>query len=286
MTAAGSPAKGPPPKKGTTVVTTTVATTTTLPATTVEAPAPPPPAGPTAAPLADISLTTLSPDAGPLYASSTVTFTSVVTNRGPDTATGVYLAADLDGASVVGAVTASGSCSTAGALACTLGELPDGASAVVTVTLAPAAGSRTVVDAARSGADQADPATPNNVSRSELAVLPGHAGAPVLAAAPLGARASGGARLLTTSIHVDEPATIFVGLVDAAGKAVPMLPRTLVDYLPALRPHMVIPHAVDRARWVPLSLRFAGPAGRGYRLVVRAVAPNGATATTTVRFAG
>jgi hypothetical protein len=46
----------------------------------------------------------------------------------------------------------------------------------------------------------------------------------------------------------------------------------------------VIPHVVDRARWVPLQLRIGGPAGKLYRIVIRAKGPDGASSTTSVTF--
>jgi hypothetical protein len=237
--------------------------------------------------LADVSVST-STSATELYDGSTATYTSVVTNRGPNTATGVYLSVEAEGGSVVGAAAQSGHCATAAGVECALGTLADGASTTVVVTLTAGGGNLDVL--LRSGADEPDPETVNNVSRSDSAVLPGHAGAPVLALRgssfqpPLHARVSGKARVVTTTIHVDEPATLYVQVLDGAGHAVRMLPGTLVDYLPAQRPHTTISHAVDHAQWVPLGLRFAARAGRTYRVFVKAVAANGIAATQTIHF--
>lgn len=313
VAASGHPGKGKGPKKWTSTVTTTVATTTTVPTTTTvettttvattttvssTSTVASPPVTTTVATrarrilqvpqLADISVSTTSAGPTAVYDGSVVTYTSVVTNNGPDTATGVYLAVDAEGASVVGAAAQGGSCASAAGVECELGTLARGASTTVSVTLTAATGSRSLEALLRSGADQPDPEIANNLSRSDSAVLPGHAGAPVLSLRggsfepPLHARVSGKARLVSTSIHVDEPATLFVQVLDGAGHVVRLLAGTLVDYLPSHRAHTVIPHAVAGAQWVPLSLRFAAPASRTYRIVVRAVAGNGVAATQTI----
>jgi hypothetical protein len=75
-----------------------------------------------------------------------------------------------------------------------------------------------------------------------------------------------------------------VQVLDAKGQPVTMLPGTLVNYLPARRPHLLIPHQIDRALWIPLQLRIRGTTGRLYRIVARAIGPDGSSATTTIRF--
>jgi hypothetical protein len=260
-----------------------VSTTTT----TIEpAPAPPPPPA-----RADVSVRTLPPAAASIFADATVTYTSIVTNAGPDTATGVFLTAAPYGARVAAMQASQGSCSGADTVQCAVGSLSSGASAVVSLTYAPTAGSTAVLFDARVGADQPDPDTGNNLGRVQTAVLPGHAGAPVLAAAgggafapPLVARGSGAVRILTSSLHVDEPATVYVRVYDGAGKVITMLPGTLVDYRPAQRDHTVIPQAIDGARWVALRLRVGRTKTTSYRVVVRAVGPDGDAATTTLLF--
>jgi hypothetical protein len=280
-----APAK--PPKKTTSTVTTTVATTTTVTATTttqvVVTPSP-------RQTVADISVTTMPPAATVFFAESTPTYTSVVTNTGPDTATGVYLTVQPDGARVLGSFATGGSCTTAAVVDCSLGSLASGASAVVTVTLQPATGSGDVVHTAQAGAEEPDPQAGNNITRLETPVFAGHPGAPALATPggafqpPLFARASGNAWVVSTTVHIDEPAKLTVQVLDAKGQPVTMLPGTLVNYLPARRPHRLIPHQIDRALWVPLQLRIHGTSGRNYRIVARATGPDGSSSSTTIRF--
>jgi hypothetical protein len=302
---AGQSVKPPakPPKKTTSTVTTTVATTTTVAATTTVATTTtlatttvlPPTTQIVAAPsphqpVADISVTTMAPVATAFFAESTPTYTSVVTNTGPDTATGVYLTVQPDGARVLASVAAGGSCSTAAGVECSLGSLASGASAVVTVTLQPVTGSSHVVHTAQAGADEPDPQAGNNITRRETPVFAGHPGPPALATPggafqpPLFARAIGNAWVVSTTVHIDEPARLTVQVLDAKGQPVTMLAGTLVNYLPARRPHLLIPHQIDRALWVPLQLRIRGTSGRNYRIVARATGPDGSSSSTTIRF--
>jgi uncharacterized repeat protein (TIGR01451 family) len=291
---AGAPNK--PPKTTTTVTTvqttttvrtTTVQTTTTAPTTTVQVPPPPPPPRQL---VADISVTTLAPAGTAFFADSTATYTSVVTNTGPDAATGVYLSVQPEGARILASSAAGGSCSSSTAVDCALGSLASGASAVVSVTLAPASGSADVVHIARAGAAEPDPQTTNNLTRVETPVLAGHAGAPELTTPggafqpPLFARHSGNAWEVSTTVHLDEPASLSVQVLDAKGRPVAMLPGSLVNYLPARRPHTLIPHQIDRAQWVPLQLRIGGATGRVYGILARAVGPDGSSSTTTIHF--
>jgi uncharacterized repeat protein (TIGR01451 family) len=62
-----------------------------------------------------------------------VTYTSIVTNAGPDTATGVFLDVAPVGARVVSSQPSAGSCSDADGLQCSLGA--DGEAATATVFL-------------------------------------------------------------------------------------------------------------------------------------------------------
>lgn len=178
---------GPPGRPTTTVTTTTttmvpttttatVSTTTTVSSTTT---ASSPPAAAPPQPTADIALTTLTAP-GPVYADTSVTYKTVVTNAGPDTATGVFLDVTPIGARVASSQPSAGSCSATDGLQCALGALVTGASAVVSVTYVPDAGSTAFVVDGRAGAEQADPQTANNLSRSLTGVLAGHAGPPVL----------------------------------------------------------------------------------------------------------
>jgi len=81
-----------------------------------------------------------------------------------------------------------------------------------------------------------------------------------------------------------KPAKLSVQVLDTRERPVTMLPGTLVNYLPARRPHTLIPHQIDRARWIPLQLRFRGAAGRVYAIVARAVGPDGSSSSTTIHF--
>jgi hypothetical protein len=296
VVAAANPPPGKPPKTTTTITTvqttttvetTTVQTTTTTPTTTVHTPPPPPPPRQM---VADIAITTLAPVGSAFFADSIATYTDVVTNTGPDTATNVYLAVQPEGARVIAASAAGGSCSSGAEIDCAFGSLGSGASAVVTVTLAPAAGSTDIISTSRAGATEPDPQSSNNLTRVETPVLAGHAGAPGLTTPggafqpPLFARRSGSAWVVSSTVHVDEPVKLSVQVMNTKGKAVVMLPGTLVNYLPAGRPHTLIPHQIQRAQWVPLQLRFKSAPGKGYAIIAQAVGPDGALSSTTIHF--
>jgi uncharacterized repeat protein (TIGR01451 family) len=262
------------------VPTTSVATTTVI----VSTPPPPPP------PSSDISVRTLGA-ASSVFAGQNISYTTVVTNLGPSTATGVYLVDDTTGgARFLRSAASAGSCTGAVRVSCTLGTLAVGASAVVTLTVDTPVGATTIVSAAAAGADQLDPQSANNSSRAETVVLPGHAGAPVLStpggafAPPLFARADGGARVVSTSVTLDEGAAISVSIFDSAGRAVMILPGSRLDYIPSGHPHSALQRMIDRGRTVPLRLRLRGAARRRYRIVVRAVAPSGESSSLTIAF--
>ncbi len=111
----------------------------------------------TATPSADLSVTkTVSTD--PLPQGGAVTYTLVVANAGPSTATGVILADDLP-PELTGATTSSAGCTVTGQrLRCALGQLTEGSSASVqvTATVSPDAGP-TVSNTATVEADTDDP---------------------------------------------------------------------------------------------------------------------------------
>jgi hypothetical protein len=235
-------------------------------------------------------VTTLAPTGSAFFADSTATYTSVVTNTGPDAASGVYLTVRPEGARVLNSEVAGGSCSNSTAVDCALGSLASGASAVVTVTLAPAPGSADVIHTAVAGATQLDPQGANNVARVETPVLAGHAGAPKLSTPggafqpPLFARKSGNAWVVSTTVFVDEPANLSVQVLNANGKPVAMLPGTLVNYLPARRPHTMIPNKIARPQWVPLQLRIRSATGKTFGILAHAVGPDGSSSSTTIHF--
>jgi hypothetical protein len=160
----------------------------------------------------------------------------------------------------------------------------------VTVTVGAPAGATTIANLVVAGADQFDPQSSNNSSRAETVVLAGHAGAPVLStqggpfAPPLFAHADGGARVVGTSVTLDEAAAISVSVVDSAGRAVILLAGSRIDYIPSGHPHMALPRLVDRGRSIPLRLRLKVPAGNRYWIVVRALAPSGDSSSLTIPF--
>jgi len=253
--------------------TTTVASTTTVPG----ASSPPGPQGPTPPTVADVSVSVTAP-AGIVFASEDAVYTVVVANAGPAIATGVHLAVVPAGSRLLAAVAGS------------LGTLAPGASATTTVTLVPdTAGTMSATVTA--SADELDPAPANNVAFVSTPVVAGHAGPPGLQLAgdgafapPLFAVRRGGGWVVDTKVHVDEPATVTVRVVGRSGKQQTMLPGTLVDYLPAMRPHASIPHVLAAAAWLPLRIKIGGASGRSYRIVVQATGPDGSVASTNISF--
>ena len=116
-----------------------------------------------ARPQADLAITkTDSPD--PVAVGTTLTYTVVVTNNGPDVALGVTLTDTLPGSvTLLSATPSQGTCGSASPITCDLGTLLDGASATVTILVRPTATgdiANTVI--ATSGA--ADPVPSNNTA--------------------------------------------------------------------------------------------------------------------------
>lgn len=256
--------------------TTTISTTTTVRRTsTLELAGPPGPSSGTD--VADIGVAVTSP-AGEAFAGSEVTYTATVTNAGPSQATGVHLAVMPAGSRVLSSAAGD------------LGELDAGASTTVSVTLVPN-GPGTMAVTFAAGADQTDPNPGDNVEVLSMPVLAGHSGPPILQTGtqgaftpPLLAVRKGDAWVVATRVHVDEPAAMTVRVLDGSGNAQTMLPGTLVDWLPAMRPHASIPHVLTAPGWMPLKLVVGGAAGRRYRIVVQAVGPDGSTGSTTIPF--
>jgi uncharacterized repeat protein (TIGR01451 family) len=101
------------------------------------------------------------------------TFTIVVTNNGPYTATGVVLTNQLPAnVNFISATTSQGSISTGGLLA-TLGTLPVGANAVVTVTVSPTT-TGNITDTAQVGLStlETDPVSQNTTASFTVSVGP------------------------------------------------------------------------------------------------------------------
>jgi uncharacterized repeat protein (TIGR01451 family) len=102
-------------------------------ATVTFTPAPPPPPAP---PLIDLAVTKVDkPD--PAKLNGNITYTMVVTNNGPDTATQVTVADPLPaGTSFVSVSTTQGTClNSNGLIQCSLGTLPKGASVTITLVV-------------------------------------------------------------------------------------------------------------------------------------------------------
>ena len=117
-----------------------------------------------AVPTADISVTkTDSPD--PVHLGQNLTYTIVVANGGPSTATGVKLIDALPKNAGYGSVsTSQGTCSIKPAKArvtCNLGSVASGASVTVTIVVKPTS-KGTITNTATGSANQADPNAANN----------------------------------------------------------------------------------------------------------------------------
>jgi len=258
-----------------TVSTTATSTVEETSTSTVEFGVPGGPSGPPSG--ADVWVSVKAPT-GNVFGGTQLTYAVTVTNTGPSAATGVHLAVVPAGSRVLSSALSD------------LGELDAGASTTANVMLVPnGPGTMAVTFAAR--ADQPDPQPGNNIEVLSTSVLPGHAGPPGLQTPsqgafrpPLLAVRRGHAWVVSTKVHVDEPAAVTVRVLNGSGKAQTMLPGTLVDYLPAMRPHSSIPHVLSAAGWMPLKLEIGGAAGRRYRVVVQAIGPDGSAASTSIGF--
>jgi large repetitive protein len=128
----------------------------------------------TVAPGADLSVS-VTPSSPTVLAGQNITYTVIVANAGPSTATGVTLADALPaGMSFVSGHATQGNVTFAnGAVSATLGTLFTSSSATVTiVALEGATGSGQVVDTAHVAASQGDPNPANNDGQCSVAVNP------------------------------------------------------------------------------------------------------------------
>jgi uncharacterized repeat protein (TIGR01451 family) len=124
---------------------------------------------------ADLSVSkTDSPD--PVHIGQKLTYTVVVTNNGPDAATGVSLIDNLPKNAGFGSATSTqGTCTVKPAKAqvtCSLGTLASGRTATVTIVVKPTKKGTITNTATVSSTSPADPNTLNNTVRQDTVVLP------------------------------------------------------------------------------------------------------------------
>ncbi len=114
--------------------------------------------------IADLSVTKVdTPD--PVAASDLLTYTIMVTNNGPDNASGVMLTDTLPVEVTLGSVMPSqGSCSGTATVICTLGDLSDGAGVTITVVVTTSGTTMTLNNTAAVGSDIVDSDPSNNVT--------------------------------------------------------------------------------------------------------------------------
>lgn len=123
-------------------------------------------------PIADLSLATFPPPA-PVLLNQRVSSTTLITNRGPNTATGVWLTNALPANAIFDSFTASqGSCSAVGqTVLCDLGSVPAGSSSTVVIRFIP--GSTDLnSNSFRVVAVEADSDPGNNLAGSVFSVVP------------------------------------------------------------------------------------------------------------------
>ncbi|MBJ7470925.1 MAG: DUF11 domain-containing protein [Solirubrobacteraceae bacterium] len=124
-------------------------------------------------PAADVSLTQTAPPTS--SAGGNTTFTIVAHNAGPSPATGVTVTSELpEGVTVEQVSSAQGSCTVSGrTVTCVLGNLPNGSSADVTITIAVPAGmaGRSLTNLASVAADQPDPNGSNAAAGTTVQVV-------------------------------------------------------------------------------------------------------------------
>jgi uncharacterized repeat protein (TIGR01451 family) len=124
---------------------------------------------------ADLSLTkTDLPD--PVHIGQKLTYTVVVTNNGPDTATGVSLIDNLPkNAGFGSATTTQGTCTVKPAkqqVTCSLGNITSGQSATVTIMVKPTKKGTITNTATATATSPSDPNTANNTATQNTTVLP------------------------------------------------------------------------------------------------------------------
>jgi uncharacterized repeat protein (TIGR01451 family) len=141
--------------------------TCTLTNTSAAPPPPPPPAPP--APKVDIQITK-SATPNPATVGNQVTWTMVVTNNGPNNATGVTVADPVPaGMTFVSVASSQGTCTGGALVSCQLGNLNVGGSVTITlVTTAAATG--TITNTATTVANEQETNTANNTASANVTV--------------------------------------------------------------------------------------------------------------------
>jgi len=122
--------------------------------------------GGNAAPAADLAISKVLDTTAPFIAGDTIQYTLVVSNNGPDTATGVQIT-DTETNLAIGTVSST-NCS---GFPCTIASLPSGASETIAVTATIGAGG-VFNNAVSVAADQNDPDSTNTVTIPIMAVMP------------------------------------------------------------------------------------------------------------------
>jgi uncharacterized repeat protein (TIGR01451 family) len=119
------------------------------------------------APLIDLAVTKVgSPN--PVEVGSNITWTMVVTNNGPDTATGVTISDPMPaGNTFVSATTSQGSCTGGAILQCNLGTIAAGASVTITLVTTPTAVG-TVTNTVTVVGNEAETNTANNTASASV----------------------------------------------------------------------------------------------------------------------
>jgi uncharacterized repeat protein (TIGR01451 family) len=122
---------------------------------------------------ADLSITK-TPGPGPYGTGLPLTYTIVVANGGPNTATGVTVTDILPPGTTFQSATPGGACSGTTTITCNAGTLTSGASATftLTVTLPSTAGTVTNTATVTAAATSADPNPSNNSASSTILVIP------------------------------------------------------------------------------------------------------------------
>jgi uncharacterized repeat protein (TIGR01451 family) len=123
---------------------------------------------------ADLSITkTDSPD--PILIGQDLTYTLLVSNGGPSTATGVTVTDTLPGGVTFVPAQSSPSCSEgpAGTVTCSVGSLANGASATITITVRAPIAAGTISNTASVTSSVSDPNTSNNTTSASSVVIAG-----------------------------------------------------------------------------------------------------------------